>query len=822
METFNKDNYPYKPNNSLPSEDTTSNPRPSPIQNLNPFFGGKLHQNQNSHNQKAVANDINNIFSNINSANTKAQPLINSSNNDNNEISNKDPPMKKSTFNLLNSQMQDIANNNYKILNNLNFNNDNQQDKVSPCPQINIFTIEKYDDPHGMIDSIESMEYKNEKIKNFEEDSHFTSIPVFSIPTITRLEKLSELDEETLTSQVELDLMDELQNEEALEESIFTKLNEYENLKKDLFRNFNISQCYQKFDSKDYQNYRIVYKDGDSFYRAFMFSYIEKIIINKNLYEIKKILYEISAKISQNFAFRNCGIIKKEVYIILRRILNQMKENKIYDAIKTLNRGFCMNDNFCNCLIKYMKIKISEFLIHNKGRFNAEELITNKFICETYFDEEKKLNCEKYNNDKVLMMQTEPEVFIVYITPYVFPNATMRLYVNERNEVKPMTIEIKSLNECNKKENLICNKFDPKNYNLNIDLIYASKHGYSIAYDNSYFTKNANELSYLVIKEKDKNICDSFDVLLQSEKCEKCKNTCSQIQFKIVPSQIFCIECVKRKIGKILSTRIARFKSENCTNLEFYTRPIALHYTKQYELGDCEVNDLIGMGIGEQFILKMKSTCLRCLEFIDQDCNSRILSCGCKMCLNCLGAFIMKDSNEFVILSSFEEKYLRFEKSKCVCGKMIDLSEVRRLVYTVDELEEYRNKAKERSKKYLMFYCMRCGCSLRKEETKGNVNVNGKKDEGNLVDAEPKKETQTQNANLKKFEIIKEIQDVKDNHLICEKCGDEYDNELKKRIRDKEIKKEDKYTKIHCIICDIEHEIHYPLKKTTSCTCSIF
>ena len=312
---------------------------------------------------------------------------------------------------------------------------------------------------------------------------------------------------------------------------------------------FQILQVFQEFHCEDYVKYRKVYKDGDSFFRAFMFSYLEKLILSQNVHEIKILIYEIENQSSTKFTYRDYEIPLLEVIIIFQKILEYTISKQYYEAIKTLNRGFCMNQNFTNSLIKIMKILIGEFISLNYNNFNNEELINLKIINDYYFDKDtKEFKYKEYNTNNVLLMQTEPDLFQVFLTPYVFKNASLKIYYNEENKIRPSSFTIQSYNK---------EKGINENKQIEIELLFSLKSGYSIIYYEDYFIKNSNTFSYELVLQSN---VKSFTIVSESVKCERCTRICNKITFKKLEGQVFCLECVKHFSGGCYMKKVLRTK----------------------------------------------------------------------------------------------------------------------------------------------------------------------------------------------------------------------------------------------------------------------
>ena len=117
------------------------------------------------------------------------------------------------------------------------------------------------------------------------------------------------------------------------------------------------------------------------------------------------------------------------------------------------------------------------FIKKNYQYFNSDEIINNHIILNKYYNLNKELNYSGYSKEKVLLMQTEPDLFIYFITPFVF-QIDLRIYYIESYG-----------------ENKLSINNSPFKSEFKIDLIYMNKK-YSIAYIENYFQKYSNLLNY--------------------------------------------------------------------------------------------------------------------------------------------------------------------------------------------------------------------------------------------------------------------------------------------------------------------------------------
>lgn len=705
-----------------------------------------------SQNQEIINQNFDNLMKNINLDNVMNNNIIND-----NHINNT-KQVAGSSFGPL------IDNNNHSEINNK---------YIDKLPNINIYSIANFNNAYGLIKTNETSSELEHYKTNFSNNTFFSSSSL-KLNSIADLKKQNDFDDEGLTAQIEVDIVDELRSKKDQIIRIKEKLDRYD-------YSTSTQVAPMSIDTNNFI-YRAVLRDGDSYYRAFIFSYIEHIIINKNIYEIKKILFDISQRITQQFIYHDCGINHIEVFAIFKEIINNININQIEEAINILNKGFCVNEHFSNALIKYMKIKLADFISFNSNNFNNQELIDNKLVPESFFHKEtKEFLVNEYNIAKILKMQCEPEIFVILITPYAFPNAILSINFIEGNDQKPKYFSIDCLNNHLRSfSSAIVNMSDPKNINVDIELLFSPMKGFSIKYDEKYSTL----LPYKGIKEnKDK----SYIIISEKFFCEKCNREADQVALFKLPEQIFCIDCMRKILKRIISKRIGFFKKEHYQNLEFYLRPISICYDNKFALTDKEIDDILGMPLCEFFVYQMKSTCSLCNDNID-DSTSKELKCGCKMCLNCIGTLISKETNEFVCINAYEKR-LQKQHMKCPCGKQFDIDEAVHLLYNEEELKKYQNEANTRIENYIAMICIKCG------KRRNDIN------------------------SIKVQDIqFKSNEEVRVNHVICENCSHDLKLEIKNR---KKNNKNETHLSLQCAICNTEHDIAFKAIKSSETACCI-
>ena len=708
-------------------------------------------------------------------------------------------------FNILNILADDNNNDDDTIHNKIDSkdvlkNNYEKDSNSQDSTKIEITKLLSYDLRHNDLLNLEyKFENLGERKKNFINDIFYSLLPFSKFENIEQFNKSEEYEEDTLSFEVKTIINEIINANKIIKKEISEDLNRHYSLDK-YSQNYlyNITPCFKLYIMEKFWNdiecLRRGKNDGDSFYKCFMFSLLEKYIVYKKTLKLKSLIYEIFSQIDKNdFTYRNVEIIKEETLIILDIIIKYIEENNIRDSIDFLNKSFCSNDNFCNSMVKYMKIKLANFIKENEKLFNFNELLSNKIISKIFFVNNL-FQCSNYIDQKVLIMKSEPDLFIYLITPLAL-KANLKLFVNESSGKKQLI-----------HENIV---FENE---IIIDLLYI-KRSYSIFYRKNYFRDNLqfynisdedifniNEFKgtpNMANDKKDINY-DAIKIELSVNKqCKDCGKEANKIFLdKICPNFPICQSCLKINTDKVISNRLTNLIKDGFENIEYYTRSINLtpeSDKRNLILSSLEFKFLYG--ISETIYSQMiNNSCLKC-RIIFQDNNHFKMDCGCKFCYDCINKIIEKSEKNF--LSTYQPE-------KCNCG-ILDINKVIDKRFTEAELNKYKEEAYQRLTKFWNQYCMICA-----KESKKN---NDQNKEDNLLEIEIKKE-QGERA----------VQVDNQNHKICKKCAILEGNKLIKQH------KKDEDICLECKLCHKSHLIRYNIfkqiinkskKEKISCTCSI-
>jgi hypothetical protein len=131
--------------------------------------------------------------------------------------------------------------------------------------------------------------------------------------------------------------------------------------------------------------WRSIFGDGNCYYRAVIFSFMENIIFEKNILLLKTIITEINEKFDQNYfntrtlsqSIRNDilsldkNLIIKVLYIIYEVLENS--KDSVLPAYEVLLKSFLYCRSFDLAMIMYFRYKIYEFIKANWNKVYTKE-----------------------------------------------------------------------------------------------------------------------------------------------------------------------------------------------------------------------------------------------------------------------------------------------------------------------------------------------------------------------------------------------------------------------------------------------------------------
>ena len=199
----------------------------------------------------------------------------------------------------------------------------------------------------------------------------------------------------------------------------------------------------------NYSYFRKIKGDGNCYYRAVIFKYIEMIILNKDIKLLRSLIYDIifncfysiNDKKNQKIKeFLKIGsefeINTKYVGKILMTIYNSLKENKYEEAYKIFYISINMSRHFDMGIIFYFRYSLYSFIKDNEKKIYTQNfpILIGNLLPEEY-EKEGDFNYEMFYNKYLLKMFNDAEKIIIYLTPFVLNiNLDVFLYESEQNK----------------------------------------------------------------------------------------------------------------------------------------------------------------------------------------------------------------------------------------------------------------------------------------------------------------------------------------------------------------------------------------------------
>ncbi len=310
---------------------------------------------------------------------------------------------------------------------------------------------------------------------------------------------------------------------------------------------------------------RYILNDGNGFYRAFIFSLLESYVLNLNLIEIKKFIFDFNTKIERVLKRKDSKINKDFMNLIFSLILDAMENRKIREAYEILIKSYLLYPNFDFALIKYMRLAIAQYLEENKNHIfnNDTQVHASKLLPAMYFTKEG-FDLKSYLDEIILCMHYEADKFIFYISPIVF-NINLELYILE-GIANPLKLEpkyIKMTFPCLMGSN---NRFN--SFSSTISIFYRF-----CRYEKFYTNQNLmqNQLN-ITFSEFDTQVhhksINQRMIILAVIPCEVCNRQSEFLSFSHMPGMLICKLCLSDFIFKILIKRVRHLSGESFLNKE--------------------------------------------------------------------------------------------------------------------------------------------------------------------------------------------------------------------------------------------------------------
>ena len=389
---------------------------------------------------------------------------------------------------------------------------------------------------------------------------------------------------------------------EYLFEEIISRNQQLTNMQSEI----DLNNKYNKLKPLIYR-YRQIKGDGNCFYRAVMFRYIEQIILKEDVNFLKKIIMDMkqcfnSKEIQSRLYIKMNTFFKPELHLkIMILILYLIKQKKIKEAHEIFVKSILSCSTFDYGLILYFRYIIYLYIKNNENKLFTKSfpIKVGNLLPSIYEKQNGEFEYEKFYSNYLLKMFMEAEKIIVYLTPFVI-GLNLDIIIFEDNEEQ--IIKTLSYDESNSENHSQKNFITLLNRNEHYELIYTKEDydKYSNIYNNYEYLEPNNSLGessdseFFLLqtnRNKDNNIIYNENISNNIQRDENNKKEKPEMKFKT-----------------LTETPMGHPQSE--LNEKYLDNIDKMFIEKDEEIFDCLIckNKMIGLSRDKYNI------CIKCLE----------------------------------------------------------------------------------------------------------------------------------------------------------------------------------------------------------------
>ena len=298
-------------------------------------------------------------------------------------------------YNQGNPQYFQNMNNNYQInqINNMNNINNNVNNNINPVSEDNLYLISR-------------------KLKDISNDEFTDFISTLNVANLKDLKK--SIDNSNSNNKI----VGEFNTLGSLIEKFYGYKEEKHRI---------MVQKY-KLLTQDIFKHRTIYGDGNCFYRSVMFSYLEQLILFKELNTIKNFIFDVKAFLYSNSVKDICQKLdnppnfdKLLIIRILVLIYLGVKNNKIKETYSLFVKSFNNFKLFDEGIIMYLRFCLFRYIKENENKLYSKEFAIKlgNLLPEQFETKKGKFLFNDFYYKFLLKPGKLAEKIIIYITPYV-------------------------------------------------------------------------------------------------------------------------------------------------------------------------------------------------------------------------------------------------------------------------------------------------------------------------------------------------------------------------------------------------------------------
>ena len=189
-------------------------------------------------------------------------------------------------------------------------------------------------------------------------------------------------------------------------------------------------------------NYRTIFGDGNCYYRAVMFRYIELLILNRKSQHLRSLIIDIrksfeSDEIKKRLCIGKENIDPDLIIVVMLIILDYIEKNKILDAHIAFYKALSLSKEFDLSLILYFRYILYNYIKNNEKKMYLENfpiLIGN--LLPSQYENDGKFDYNSFYEKYLLKMFVYAEKIIIYLTPFVLGlNLDVVLFDDNEDEI---------------------------------------------------------------------------------------------------------------------------------------------------------------------------------------------------------------------------------------------------------------------------------------------------------------------------------------------------------------------------------------------------
>ena len=173
-------------------------------------------------------------------------------------------------------------------------------------------------------------------------------------------------------------------------------------------------------------NYRTINGDGNCFYRAVMFRYLEILVLNKQIEYLQNVIYDVynslkSEEIQARLVIGNVTVKPTLAINLLILITELLKKGEIILAHNTLVKSFSTCRIFDYAIILYFRYLLYDYIKKNeeKNYIKSFPVKLGNLLPSKYETEDGKFLYESFYTNYLLKFYTDAEKIVIYLTPFV-------------------------------------------------------------------------------------------------------------------------------------------------------------------------------------------------------------------------------------------------------------------------------------------------------------------------------------------------------------------------------------------------------------------